>query len=265
MNKRLLLIISISFSVALLILIFIQVYWINYDFGVKQDLFEQRVTEALNITASKLEKLDTKGSYKKIKTRTQGITFNMPNINGKISDQINFKLFNESSIDSNGYSRSQFTTKDIVADSLKLDPAAASFLKDLKEKSGLQQSNNDLFNLLKGYSFFDETSTRNYYTDFKQKVDTLLLDSILSLELTKQNIRAKHIYYLTLLHPGSAHHVAAVVEHAIGIRFNDKERFDVEEYCISEGWVKVPAGRTVDRKGKPLLIKLKGKVEPFYR
>jgi Protein of unknown function (DUF3297) len=65
--------------------------------------------------------------------------------------------------------------------------------------------------------------------------------------------------------PGSPHHVVAVAEHAIGIRFNDKERFDVEEYCISEGWVKVPAGRAVDRKGKPLLIKLKGKVEPFYR
>ena len=63
----------------------------------------------------------------------------------------------------------------------------------------------------------------------------------------------------------SPHHVAAVFEHEIGIRLNDKERFDVEEYCISEGWVKVPAGKTVDRKGKPMLIKLKGKVEAFYR
>lgn len=65
--------------------------------------------------------------------------------------------------------------------------------------------------------------------------------------------------------PSSPHHVAAVFEHEIGIRLNDKERFDVEEYCISEGWVKVPAGRTLDRKGKPLMIKLKGKVEAFYR
>lgn len=63
----------------------------------------------------------------------------------------------------------------------------------------------------------------------------------------------------------SPHHVAAVFEHDVGIRFNDKERFDVEEYCISEGWIRVPAGRTLDRKGKPLLIKLKGKVEAFYR
>jgi len=65
--------------------------------------------------------------------------------------------------------------------------------------------------------------------------------------------------------PRSPHHVAAVVQHDIGIRLNGKERHDVEEYCISEGWVKVPAGKTVDRKGRPLLIKLKGQVEAFYR
>ncbi len=65
--------------------------------------------------------------------------------------------------------------------------------------------------------------------------------------------------------PRSPHHVAAVFEHEIGIRFNDKERSDVEEYCISEAWVKVPAGKALDRKGRPLLIKLKGRVEAFYR
>ena len=65
--------------------------------------------------------------------------------------------------------------------------------------------------------------------------------------------------------PRSPHHVAAVFEHDIGIRFNDKEHSDVAEYCISEGWVKVPAGKTLDRKGFPLLIKIKGKVEVYYR
>jgi hypothetical protein len=65
--------------------------------------------------------------------------------------------------------------------------------------------------------------------------------------------------------PASPHYAAAVVEHDVGIRVNDRERFDVEEYCISEGWVKVPAGRTVDRRGKPVMIKLKGRVEAFYR
>jgi len=65
--------------------------------------------------------------------------------------------------------------------------------------------------------------------------------------------------------PRSPHHVAAVFEHGVGIRLNGKERFDVEEYCISEGWIKVPAGKTLDRTGRPLLIKLKGRVEAFYR
>ena len=65
--------------------------------------------------------------------------------------------------------------------------------------------------------------------------------------------------------PRSPHHVAAVFEHDIGIRRNGKDRSDVEEYCISEGWVKVPAGKTLDRKGQPLLITLKGTVEVFYK
>jgi Protein of unknown function (DUF3297) len=65
--------------------------------------------------------------------------------------------------------------------------------------------------------------------------------------------------------PRSPHHVAAVFEHDVGIRLNGKDRTDVAEYCVSEGWVKVPSGKTLDRKGNPLLIKLTGKVEAFYR
>ncbi|MBU3652582.1 MAG: DUF3297 family protein [Limnohabitans sp.] len=65
--------------------------------------------------------------------------------------------------------------------------------------------------------------------------------------------------------PRSPHYHEAVLQHSIGIRFNDKERVDVEEYCLSEGWIKVPAGKTLDRKGQPLLIKLKGRLDVFYR
>ncbi|HEX5640145.1 MAG TPA: DUF3297 family protein [Burkholderiaceae bacterium] len=65
--------------------------------------------------------------------------------------------------------------------------------------------------------------------------------------------------------PKSPHYVAAVLEHDLGIRFNAGERSDVEEYCISEGGVKVPAGKSLDRRGQPLLLKLKGKVEAYYR
>ena len=65
--------------------------------------------------------------------------------------------------------------------------------------------------------------------------------------------------------PRSPNHVAAVFEQDIGIRLNGKAHINVEEYCISEGWVKVTAGKALDRKGQPLLIKLKGKVEAFYK
>ncbi|MEF7617225.1 DUF3297 family protein [Aquincola sp. MAHUQ-54] len=65
--------------------------------------------------------------------------------------------------------------------------------------------------------------------------------------------------------PRSPHHVAAVLEHPIGVRFNGQERGDVEEYCVSEGWIKVAAAKARDRHGRQLLMKIKGRVEPFYR
>jgi len=65
--------------------------------------------------------------------------------------------------------------------------------------------------------------------------------------------------------PRSPYYNAAIFEHDVGIKLNDKERFEVEEYCISEGWIKIPAGKALDRKGNPLMTKVKGKVEPFYR
>lgn len=65
--------------------------------------------------------------------------------------------------------------------------------------------------------------------------------------------------------PRSPYYNAAVLEHDVGIKLDDKERTNVEEYCISEGWIKVAAGKARDRKGNPMTIKVKGKVEPFYR
>lgn len=63
----------------------------------------------------------------------------------------------------------------------------------------------------------------------------------------------------------SPHYGSEYFNFKIGIRLNGKERLDVNEYCISQGWVKVPSGKTVDRRGKPLLIELKGTVESFYK
>ena len=65
--------------------------------------------------------------------------------------------------------------------------------------------------------------------------------------------------------PRSPHYVAAILEHGVGIRLDGVEKTTVQEYCVSEGWVRVTVGKTVDRKGNPLTMKLSGKVEPYLR
>ena len=65
--------------------------------------------------------------------------------------------------------------------------------------------------------------------------------------------------------PDSPYHNAALIEKGIGIKFNGTEKTNVEEYCVSEGWIRVAAGAARDRKGKPMTLKLKGKVEPYFR
>lgn len=67
------------------------------------------------------------------------------------------------------------------------------------------------------------------------------------------------------IHPHSRHHHPEVLKHEVGIKLNGKEHVNVEEYCISEGWIAVASGKAKDRKGNPLLLKLKGQIEAFYR
>jgi hypothetical protein len=64
--------------------------------------------------------------------------------------------------------------------------------------------------------------------------------------------------------PRSPHYVEEIFEHNIGILLNGKERTNVEEYCISEGWIKIPSPKALDRRGQPIMIKLRGTVEAFY-
>ncbi|MDT3380355.1 DUF3297 family protein [Labrys portucalensis] len=65
--------------------------------------------------------------------------------------------------------------------------------------------------------------------------------------------------------PDSPFFDQALMERGVGIRFNGAEKTNVEEYCVSEGWIRVAAGNAKDRRGNPLTIKLKGKVEPYFR
>jgi hypothetical protein len=67
------------------------------------------------------------------------------------------------------------------------------------------------------------------------------------------------------INPSSRFFNEDVLERGIGIRFNGAEKTNVEEYCVSEGWVRVSLGKSVDRHGNPLTLKLKGAVEPYFK
>jgi Protein of unknown function (DUF3297) len=65
--------------------------------------------------------------------------------------------------------------------------------------------------------------------------------------------------------PRSPFYDAALLERGIGIRFNGAEKNNVEEYCVSEGWIRITAGNSKDRYGNPMTIKVKGEVVPYFR
>jgi hypothetical protein len=67
------------------------------------------------------------------------------------------------------------------------------------------------------------------------------------------------------VNPKSPHFNQEVLQRDVGVRFNGEERTNVEEYCVSEGWIRVAVGKTLDRKGNPLTLKLNGVVEPYFR
>ena len=65
--------------------------------------------------------------------------------------------------------------------------------------------------------------------------------------------------------PRSPFHDAELLERGVGIRFKGEERTNVQEYCISEGWIRVVVGKALDRRGNPMTMKLQGPVEPFLQ
>ena len=67
------------------------------------------------------------------------------------------------------------------------------------------------------------------------------------------------------INPKSPHYNEEILKRGVGIRFNGAEKNNVEEYCVSEGWIRVAVGKKFDRRGNPLLMKLSGKVEPFIK
>jgi hypothetical protein len=65
--------------------------------------------------------------------------------------------------------------------------------------------------------------------------------------------------------PASPFHDAELLAQGVGVRFKGVEKTNVEEYCVSEGWIRVPAGTAKDRRGNPMTLKLKGPVEVYLR
>ena len=65
--------------------------------------------------------------------------------------------------------------------------------------------------------------------------------------------------------PSNPYYNAEVLARDVGIRFKGQEKTNVEEYCVSEGWIRVAAGKATDRHGKPLTLKLNGPVEPYFQ
>ena len=67
------------------------------------------------------------------------------------------------------------------------------------------------------------------------------------------------------VNPNSPFYDEALLARGVGIRFKGQEKTNVDEYCVSEGWVRLTVGKTLDRKGDPMTMKLQGPVEPYFR
>lgn len=67
------------------------------------------------------------------------------------------------------------------------------------------------------------------------------------------------------VNPDNPYYDAAALERGVGVRFKGVEKTNVDEYCVSEGWVRLAAGNARDRRGQPMTIKLQGLVEPYFR
>ncbi|HWY12175.1 MAG TPA: histidine kinase dimerization/phospho-acceptor domain-containing protein, partial [Bacteroidia bacterium] len=198
MNKQNFGFVSIIVALAFLALIAIQAYWITNDWELKNEQFKLRVYAALNSTADKLEKTALADKLsKKYKKRTQGI------VEGNT-----IKLYSVLSKDSGGVSTSVYSQKEFPKnDTIKFNRDFPYHFNPNKTDT-IKQIENVRDELLKHKEqiykdLFDEMEEVNVYTNYKPKIDTVLLDSTLRKELKNQNIETKYYYSVSSLHPGS--------------------------------------------------------------
>lgn len=203
MNRLNLGVISVLVGIALIALIAIQIYWIRSSVALKEEEFERSVNEALKITAYKLEKIATANKIaKKIKLRKQGVRVTkpgLPTLENPKGNDVQVRIFEELSTDSSGVVTSRLSQKEFIGDSLnsqnhflpyELLNASQNTSKNIENlRNELMQTKTEIVNDL-----FDELISINIYKDYKPKVDSLMLDSLLRQELSNAGVTAKYVY-----------------------------------------------------------------------
>lgn len=242
MNRRITIIISLFFSIAMIALIWFQLYWLKKDFNVREELFREKVDEALNKTAQQFEKMSPQTRFVKYSKRTQGFIKKSRSAISQPADKLGININETISTDSNGHHSDQMITKHIQLDSLKVE-LPSSFLNRVNTpESGLNPNRPELLPVgAEQFDYFDRTLTENYYNVKKQKLDTTLIDSLLGAAFATRNIKGKYVYYLTSLYPGSPHHsdlsMAENMSDSIGVeyykvRLSPQNTFVKSEYLI---------------------------------
>ena len=206
MNKHILGIVSTLVGIALVALIAVQIYWIKSSVKLKEEEFERSVKEALKSTASKLERLEQKNKVsKKIKLRKQGVRITKPGLvtaANPSGNDVQVRIFEELSTDSSGVITSKMSQKEFIGDStnsqnhflpyefLNSSQSTANSIQTLRDE--LFQTKKEIVNDL-----FDELISINVYKDYKPKVDSLMLDTILRQELLAEGITTDFVYFVT--------------------------------------------------------------------
>lgn len=183
-------------------LIITQVYWIKVDFEVKREVFNQKVNEALDLTKQRVAELDPNFSYKSVRIKSL--------VKGRNDGTKGFRFSQELTIDSNGKKVTRFVSRDILDSALdsKSNPYIADFLSQFKvSKSDLSTEFNDLKNASKfGVDLFKSEASYDLYNNYKPQIDTLMVDSILRLELIKNGVKTKYKFNINNLFPSGHSH-----------------------------------------------------------
>jgi two-component system phosphate regulon sensor histidine kinase PhoR len=211
MNKHNLGIISTLVGIALVALIAVQIYWIKSSVKLKEEEFERSVKDALKSTAGKLERLEQKNKVsKKVKLRKQGVRITKPGLvtaANPSGNDVQIRIFEELSTDSSGVITSKMSQKEFMGDSvnsqnrflpyefLNSSQSTSKSIQSLRDE--LFQTKTEIVNDL-----FDELISINVYKDYKPKVDSLMLDTILRQELLAEGVTTDFVYSVTsqLLH-----------------------------------------------------------------